>query len=152
MHNQYPAFKVSRLNGHSSYYLFASPKDCVEFVEERQAGNEFGFLIRTLKSRTVVKQREAYSQHIPKEQWFSEVQASMLAHLDCAMEMVNLAADVRMVKAKPTLQDYAHVAADSARSFDQTKRRLAMGLLLQDVGGRGNLLTGLGFNPSPSAV
>lgn len=97
MNSQYPAFKVARLNGHSSYYLFASPKDCVEFVEERQAGNEFGFLIRTLKSRTVVKQREAYSQHIPKEQWFSEVQASMLAHLDCAMEMVNLARHMRVV-------------------------------------------------------
>lgn len=152
MTSQYPAFKVARLNGHSSYYLFASPKDCVEFVEERQAGNEFGFLIRTLKSRTVVKQREAYSQHIPKEQWFSEVQASMLAHLDCAMEMVNLATHVRTVKAKPMLADYAHVAGDSAQSFEYTKRRLTTALLLQDVGGKNDVLSGIGFLPSPSAA
>src|SRR5450830_936015 len=99
----YPSFRVQRGNGQSSYYLIASPTNCVEFVEERKAGNEFGFLIRTLKSRAVVKDRETWSSPLDKAAWFAEVKASMLAHLECAMEMVDLCNSVRAVKSKPRL-------------------------------------------------
>lgn len=121
----YPAYKVRRLNGHASYYLIASPTNCVEFVEERQAGNEFGFLIRTLKSRTVVKQREQWSESMDKAAWFAEVKASMLAHLDCAMEMVALCQSIQYSKSRPTLIDYSHVAEESAAPFGQIKGQIA---------------------------
>lgn len=129
--NPYPAYKVHRLNGHASYYLIASPTNCVEFVEERQAGNEFGFLIRTLKSRTVVKQREQWSESMDKAAWFAEVKASMLAHLDCAMEMVALCQSIQYRKTKPTLADYANVAQDASSPFGQVKGQIAHQMLAQ---------------------
>lgn len=129
----YPSFRVQRLNGHSSYYLIGSPTNCVEFVEERKAGNEFGFVIRTLKSRQVVKSREEWSSPMDKEAWFAEVKASMLAHLECAMEMVDLCNSVRVVKTKPRLADYKGVAAEAEQKFDSSKRGLAR-MMLIDAG------------------
>lgn len=129
--HRYPLFRVSRTNGHSSYYLIASPTNCVEFVEERKAGNEFGFLIRTLKSRTVVKSRETWSSPMDKEAWFAEVKASMLAHLECAMEVVNLCNSVRAIKARPLLADFKDVASEAEGKFDSSKRGLARRLLVE---------------------
>jgi hypothetical protein len=111
--------------------LVASPTNCVEFVEERKAGNEFGFLIRTLKSRAVVKNREENSAEMQKSLWFAEVKASMLAHLHCAMEMVELCDAVRVVRQRPIMSDYKSVAAESADGFNESKRRLSIGLLIQ---------------------
>lgn len=127
----YPSFRVSRTNGHSSYYLIASPTNCVEFVEERKAGNEFGFLIRTLKSRTVVKSRETWSSPLDRDVWFAEVKASMLAHLECAMEMVDLCNSVRAIKAKPRLADFKEVASEAEGKFDWSKRGLARMMLIE---------------------
>lgn len=129
--HSYPSFRVQRTNGHASYYLIASPTNCVEFVEERKAGNEFGFLIRTLKSRTVVKARETWSSPLDKAAWFAEVKASMLAHLECAMEMVDLCNSVRAIKAKPRLADFEDVAAEAESKFDWSKRGLARAMLVE---------------------
>lgn len=127
----YPSFRVQRFSGHSSYYLIASPTNCVEFVEERKAGNEFGFLIRTLKSRSVVKAREAWSSELDKEAWFAEVKASMLAHLECAMEMVDLCNSVRAIRMKPRLVDFKEVASEAEQKFDSSKRGLARMMLIE---------------------
>lgn len=127
----YPAFRVQRLNGHCSYYLIASPTNCVEFIEERKAGNEFGFLIRTLRSRAVVKSREQWSSPLEKAVWFAEVKASMLAHLECAMEMVDLCNSIRAVKAKPRLGDFKSVASEAEVKFDCSKRGLARVMLVE---------------------
>lgn len=129
----YPAYKVNRINGCASYYLIASPTNCIEFVEQRQAGNEFGFLIRTLKSRTVVKQREANSSHMDKDLWFAEVKASMLAHLECAMDMVAQCNAIRYIKQRPRLGDYQGVAAEAQEKFAAAKRGLAR-MMLIDAG------------------
>ena len=129
--HSYPSFRVQRLNGHSSYYLIASPTNCVEFVEERKAGNEFGFVIRTLKSRPVVKSRETWSSPLEKAAWFAEVKASMLAHLECAMEMIELCNGVRAIKTKPRLVDYKDVASEAEGQFDLSKRGLARMMLIE---------------------
>lgn len=130
--HSYPSFRVQRLNGHSSYYLIASPTNCVEFVEERKAGNEFGFVIRTLRSRPVVKSREEWSSPLGQAAWFAEVKASMLAHLECAMEMVELCNSVRAIKAKPRLVDFKNVAAEAEGKFDWSKRGLARTMLIEE--------------------
>lgn len=91
----YPAYMARRFPGHSSYFLIASPTNCVEFVEERKAGNEFGFTIRTLRSRPVVKDREQDSVTMEKATWFADVKAAMLAQLDCATTLVEICNAIR---------------------------------------------------------
>lgn len=142
--HHYPAYKVERLNGFACYYLIASPTNCVEFVEQRQAGNEFGLLIRTLKLRAVVKQREASSAHLDKDVWLAEVKASMLAHLECAMEMVTLCNAIRFIKQNPRLVDYKSVALESEEKFASSKRGLARMMLIEagtaEDGAQANLM------------
>ena len=127
----YPDYRVNRLNGHASYYLIASPTHCVEFVEERKAGNEFGFLIRTLKSRPAVKDREEWSSRMDKAAWFAEVKGSMLAHLECAMELVALCDSVRVLNRKPSHGDYRRAAPEAEQIFDSAKRANARAMLIQ---------------------
>lgn len=127
----YPLFRVSRCNGHASYYLIASPTNCVEFVEERKAGNEFGFVFRTLKSRPVVKSRETWSSPLAKDLWFAEVKASMLAHLECAMETVDLCNSIRAIKAKPRLVDFKDVSVEAQEKFDSAKRGISRMMLIE---------------------
>ena len=126
----YPAYRVRRSPGHSSYFLIASPTNCVEFVEERKAGNEFGFTIRALKSRPVVKDREQNSVAMDKAPWFAEVKAAMLAQLDCAAALVEICNAVRFVKASPKLEDYKSAGDEAASLYETTKRSLAIRTLL----------------------
>ncbi|WP_404667128.1 hypothetical protein [Roseateles asaccharophilus] len=126
----YPSYRVRRFPGHASYFLIASPTNCVEFIEERKAGNEFGFTIRTLKSRPVVKDRERDSVAMDKSAWFAEVRAAMLAQLDCAAALVEICNAIRYSKGTPTIGDYRTAADEAAEGFESTKRSLATKALL----------------------
>lgn len=87
--------------------------------------------MNSLRSRTVVKSREANSEHLAKELWHAEVMASMLTHLDCAMQLVKVCDAIRFCTAKPTLADYKPAYEESRADFRLTKRRLARMKLIE---------------------
>lgn len=128
---EYPAFKVRRYSSCAHYYLFASPTNCVEFAEVRGAGIEFGFSINSLRSRPVVKKRYELSKHMDRDLWHAEVKASMLAHLDCAMDLVKICEGLRVVNSSPTLTTYKDAYSEARSSFDLTKRRFTRNNLIE---------------------
>lgn len=129
MEIHYPSYRVVEYFDHKHYYLVASPTNCVVFAEVRNANNNFGFEIQTLSSRAPVKVRIENSEEMDRDCWFAEVKASMMAHLDAAMQLSALCDVVRYLKPNPKLSDFAEVNAESKMGFDHVKRATTLQLL-----------------------